>query len=200
MAQPEYEDALRYVDMQAGWRVLDAGCGGGGFVPLIAEQVGQAGKVVALDLAPENVARVKALAREHPGLGTVEAHVGGILSLPFADAEFDCVWSANVMQYLTEAEFDRAVSEFKRVLKRGGTLAIKDSDATHLEYAPPPPGLWLRFLQARQTKVCRGRRCRILLRHVVAVATSAGGPAQSSRQGMVCRALGTSEGRDATVP
>ena len=62
-ARAEYEDALRYVGVQPGWRVLDAGCGGGGFLPLMCQLVGSQGAIVALDLAPENVAHVEALVR-----------------------------------------------------------------------------------------------------------------------------------------
>ncbi len=39
-ARPEYEEALRSVGIEAGWKVLDAGCGGGGFLPLMSELVG----------------------------------------------------------------------------------------------------------------------------------------------------------------
>ena len=33
-ARAEYEDALCYVGVQPGWRVLDAGCGGGAQLPI----------------------------------------------------------------------------------------------------------------------------------------------------------------------
>jgi arsenite methyltransferase len=62
-ALPEYEYALRFVGIQAGWTVLDAGCGSGGYVPMICDQTGPTGRVSALDLAPENVAQVEGLMR-----------------------------------------------------------------------------------------------------------------------------------------
>src|SRR4051812_35021645 len=48
-ARPEYEAMLRSAGLQLGWHVLDAGCGGGSFVPLIAEAVGPTGHVTAFD-------------------------------------------------------------------------------------------------------------------------------------------------------
>jgi len=54
----EYEDALRFVGIEPGLTVLDAGFGSGGYVPLLCELVGSIGRVAALDLAPENVAQV----------------------------------------------------------------------------------------------------------------------------------------------
>ena len=151
-ARAEYEDALRDVGVQPGWHVLDAGCGGGGFLPLLCQLVGSQGAVVALDLAPENVAHVEALVRGGSLPPNVAARVGSLLSLPFQDATLDCVWSANVMQYLTDAEFGHAVAEFKRVLKPGGTLAIKDLDDTLTQFFPMDPGLMARFGLARRAE------------------------------------------------
>ena len=58
-AQPEYETMVRSVGFQRGWRVLDAGCGGGSYLPLLAELVGPQGHISAVDLAPENVAHLR---------------------------------------------------------------------------------------------------------------------------------------------
>ncbi|QLQ04643.1 MAG: hypothetical protein HZY76_00075 [Anaerolineae bacterium] len=55
--QPEYEAVLRSAGFQAGWRVLDAGCGGGSYLPLLGDLLGPDGRLSAVDLAPENVAR-----------------------------------------------------------------------------------------------------------------------------------------------
>lgn len=53
------EAMIRDADIQSGWHVLDAGCGGGSFLPLISQSVGPTGQITALDLAPENVAIVE---------------------------------------------------------------------------------------------------------------------------------------------
>jgi arsenite methyltransferase len=151
-ARAEYEDSLRHVGVQPDWTVLDAGCGGGSFVPLMCELVGSRGTVVALDLAPENIAHVEALARDGSCPANLQTRVGSVLSLPFDNATFDCVWSANVMQYLTETEFDRAVAECKRVLKPGAILAIKDFDATIMQFVPMDPAMCSRFNAARHAK------------------------------------------------
>ena len=54
-AQPEYEAILRSAKIQRGWRVLDAGCGSGSFIPLMSELVGKDGHITALDTASENI-------------------------------------------------------------------------------------------------------------------------------------------------
>src|SRR3712207_7641782 len=69
----------------------------------------------------------------------VDVRIGSVLDLPFADTTFDCVWCANVAQYLTGAEFTRAMAEFRRVTKPGGLVAVKDSDGTLLQLLPLGP-------------------------------------------------------------
>lgn len=71
--RPEYERAVRSVGIEPGWRVLDAGCGGGSFLPLLAEAVGPGGKVTASDLDPGNVATVQRRVAESPLACPVEA-------------------------------------------------------------------------------------------------------------------------------
>lgn len=146
-ARPEYEEALGQVGLQPGWAVLDAGCGSGSFLPPIRAQVGPEGCVAALDLAPENIARAQALVAG-PG-AAVSTHLGSILDLPFPDASFDCLWSANVVQYLTPEEFRIAAHEARRVLRPGGVLAIKDFDSTLLQLRPIDQGVFARFMDAR---------------------------------------------------
>ena len=151
-ARAEYEEALRFVGIAPGSTVLDAGCGAGGYVPLICELVGARGQVTALDLAPENVAHVERLIQEGRCAAPVDVRVGSVLDLPFADATFDGVWCANVAQYLTEAEFTRVMGEFRRVTKPGGLVAVKDFDATLLQMLPLDPAIWARLAAARRTK------------------------------------------------
>ncbi len=148
-AQPEYEAQARMVGIRPGWRVLDAGCGGGSFLPLLAELVGPGGMLTALDLAPENVSTVEALAANGALACPVEAHIGGVTALPFADATFDALWCANVSQYLTDGELAATLAEFRRVVRPGGLIAIKDSDANVMNYPHRVPGLFLRSRVAR---------------------------------------------------
>ena len=121
----EYEAMLRSVGIQPGWHVLDAGCGGGSFLPLIAQAVGPTGRVAALDLAPDNVAIVQRRVAERPLACPVEAWVGDLLALPYADDTFDALWCANTSQYLSDDEAARALAEMRRVVRPGGLVAVK---------------------------------------------------------------------------
>lgn len=148
LAQAEYDACIAKVGIQPGWHVLDAGCGNGVFIPHIANAVGSTGRVTAVDHAPENVRAVEQFCAQAGFPAPIQTKVSGIVELPFADDTFDCVWCANVSQYLTAAELDRAIAEFARVVKPGGVIAIKESDITCLQFQPVDARLMWRAIDA----------------------------------------------------
>lgn len=90
--------------------VLEVGPGDG----LFAERVARAtdAHVVAIDISP----RMAELTRSRG----IDAQVGDVQALPFADASFDCV-VANWVLYLAD-DLDRALREVARVIRPGGRL------------------------------------------------------------------------------
>ena len=102
-------------------RVLEAGCGWGELAARLAGDLSI--EVVAIDLSP----RMVELARERG----VDASVGDVQALPFADAEFDCV-TANWMLYHVP-NLDSALCEIARVLRPGGRLVAATNGLRHLE-------------------------------------------------------------------
>ena len=144
----EYRAALDLVGIQPGWHVLDAACGAGSFLPWIAELVGSAGHISTIDLAPENVEIVKQrLHREWHFETTVDVFEGSVMDLPFSDETFDAIWFANTSQYLPDGELATALSEFHRVLKPGGTLALKDVDLGLWAVYPGPPTAYFALIE-----------------------------------------------------
>jgi SAM-dependent methyltransferase len=138
-SRPEYEAMFRSVGIQPGWHVLDAGCGSGGFLPLIAEAVGPSGRIAALDLAPDNIAIVARRSAAYGDKPPIEGRVGSLLDLPYEDDAFDAVWCANTTQYLSDDELTTALVEFRRVVRPGGIVAIKEGDGTLCSLVPAPP-------------------------------------------------------------
>src|SRR6266540_6865954 len=55
---PMYEEMVRWLAPALGSRALDAGCGAGGMTVLLAQAVGPAGRVVAVDAEPSALAAV----------------------------------------------------------------------------------------------------------------------------------------------
>ena len=146
--RPEYEEMLRFVGVPPGARALDAGCGSGGYLPLLSELVGDGGSVYALDLAPENVALVeeRRASGELPRLA--EAREGTLSALPHEDDSFDALWCANTTQYLGDAEFEAALAEFRRVVRPGGIVAVKDVDVALARLYPADPFLFPHLCEA----------------------------------------------------
>ncbi len=142
--RPEYEAMLRSVGIAQGWRVLDAGCGGGSFLPLLAELVWPSGSVAALDLAPENIALVEERLAAWLLPCPVSAETGGVTALPYPDATFDAVWCANTSQYLSDEELTAALAEFRRVVRPGGLVALKEYDGVRTLLGTGDPLLFAR--------------------------------------------------------
>ncbi|MCK6623749.1 MAG: SAM-dependent methyltransferase [Anaerolineae bacterium] len=146
--QAEYEAMLSAVGLQAGWHVLDAGCGSGSFLPLMANLLGPSGHITAIDLTPENVATVEVLVKSDHFPCRVELRLGSVAEMPDEDATFDAVWNANVSQYLTDDELPAMLAEFRRAVKPGGLVAVKESDITALQFRPAPANLLWHLFEA----------------------------------------------------
>jgi ubiquinone/menaquinone biosynthesis C-methylase UbiE len=138
-----YLELLDQVGLRRGWRVLDAGCGSGSFLPRLAELVGPEGEVTGVDLAPENVELAAARSTVCP----LRTDQGDLLRLPYPDASFDAVWCANAVQYLDDDELRRALGEFRRVVRPGGVVAVKDLDASLVTVRPGDPFLFADFFR-----------------------------------------------------
>lgn len=61
--------------------------------------------------------------------------VADVLRLPWPDASFDLVWSTYLLQWLEQPE--RAIAEFRRVLKLGGVLVCCNFDGFGVTHHPP---------------------------------------------------------------
>ena len=108
-----------------GDRVLDMGCGGGRHAFALAKR---GADVVAFDYDEAELKDVRGMfgALSESGdipAGSLAAPVRGTAyALPFADATFDRVVAAEVLEHLPEDEL--AMSELSRVLKPGGIIAV----------------------------------------------------------------------------
>jgi ubiquinone/menaquinone biosynthesis C-methylase UbiE len=120
--------------LQPGETVIDLGSGGGFDCFLAAEQVGESGRVIGVDMTPEMVSRARENARK-VGASNVEFRLGEIEHLPVADGTVDVIIS-NCVINLSPEKLDVFTDAF-RVLRSGGRLAVADIIAT----APLPESL-----------------------------------------------------------
>lgn len=120
--QPPAEMAIRH-GVEPGMTVLDVGPGNGRYTVALARRVGEAGRVIAVDIEPKMVERVAQRARAE-GLHNLETRLADVYDLPFEDASIDAICMITVIGEIPEP--DRAMCEFHRVLVPGGTLAFSE--------------------------------------------------------------------------
>jgi SAM-dependent methyltransferase len=127
--------------LQAGARVLDVGSGPGTITIDLARRV-RPGVVIGVDTAEDIVAKAAGLAASER-VDNVEFRVADAYGLPFADDWFDIVHAHQVLQHLARPV--DALREFRRVLKPGGLLAVRDVDYGGVIWSPASSGLsrWL---------------------------------------------------------
>jgi SAM-dependent methyltransferase len=114
--EPHIPEMVRFADW-ADHDVLEAGCG----IATDGLQFSRAGaRYTGIDFSPTAIE----LARHRFELEGLDGSLvdGSITELPFRDASFDLVYSHGVIHHLPETE--RAVMEFHRVLRPGGTALV----------------------------------------------------------------------------
>lgn len=123
-------------------RVLDAGCGfGRNLVYLLREGC----EVFALDLNPEAVEHVRALAGVlETGLPAENFQVGAIERMPFPDGVADVVMCNSVLHFARdEAHFGAMLDELWRVLRPGGLLFCRLGSRIGMDFERVRPDIYL---------------------------------------------------------
>lgn len=96
-------------------KVLHAGCGGGGVDIHIVNEF----QVTAVDISPN------ALRCYHSLIGDrATMKQASILSLPFADNEFDGAYNLGVMEHFSPSEIEAILAEMFRVIRPGGHVLV----------------------------------------------------------------------------
>ncbi len=123
ISDSQFEGGKRLVErleLKAGDRVLDVGCGTGRLAAFIAERVTPSGTVVGIDPLAERIA----LARQRSG--EIRFAVGSAEDLSgFPDASFDAACLNAVLHWIGDKP--KALAEIRRVLRPGGRIGCTSS-------------------------------------------------------------------------
>jgi len=121
--RPATRALAEQIDLAAGARVLDLGCGIGGPARCFAAERGW--RVEGIDLTAEYVDVARALSQRVGMADKVSFRQASATALPFADASFDGATLLHVGMNI--ADKPAVFIEVRRVLKPGGVFAIYDA-------------------------------------------------------------------------
>jgi len=118
------QEFLKWLEVPAGLRWLDVCCGSGVIVETIVEGNAPA-TVVGVDASAAQIS----FARQHQARSNVSFETADAMALPFADSSFDVVVCGLGLNFLPSP--GRALEEFRRVARPGGTIAVYVWDYAH---------------------------------------------------------------------
>jgi len=111
-------------------RILDIGCGPG---VQTVELLGlSGGTVVALDLLPQMISRVRKAAEDAGFANRLDPVQADMNDMAFEPSSFDVVWSEGAIYFIG---FEMGLAKVKEFVKPGGYVAV--SEAVWLEPDPP---------------------------------------------------------------
>jgi ubiquinone/menaquinone biosynthesis C-methylase UbiE len=109
---------VKELGIKPGYYVLDIGSGTGVLLPFLIAELGDEGKIVALDFSAEMLGQAKAK-NFPPIVGFAQADV---LAIPLADNSVDMAICNSVFPHFTDKV--KALKEIARVLRNNGRLVI----------------------------------------------------------------------------
>lgn len=115
------EKIVEWMDVKQGMSLLEVGPGPGTFTFAAAMEVGDTGRVYTIDIQETVITSLYAKI-EQQGFRNISAEQASAHALPYPDHHFDRVYMVTVLGEIPDKQ--RALVEFKRVLKDDGYLAV----------------------------------------------------------------------------
>lgn len=122
---------LRALGVCDGDRVLDFGCGPGGYVLPLAQVVGPKGEVIAVDKSAAHLKSLRRRGAESPDWDIIEIRRtdGGLTLDWIADRSLDATLLFDVLQHVSD--WETLFASLRRTLKSRGLLLVNPSHLSH---------------------------------------------------------------------
>ncbi len=143
-----------------GWRCAELGAGAGSVARWLADRVGAAGSVTAIDRDTTLLADLAA----SPNVTVVE---GDLTTMSFGSSCFDLVHSRSVLMHLDDP--DAVVERLVPALAPGGVVLFEEADGAPAERAVSLPGVPAPFLEVMVPLATRWTWARGLATRLVAL-------------------------------
>jgi ubiquinone/menaquinone biosynthesis C-methylase UbiE len=131
---PGSEALLRRAGLSLGMRVLEVGCGSGNMTCWLAEHVGPAGAVVALDNSEAQLEQARRQVGER-SLRNVTFAVADATAPDLPAESFDLVYSRLLLMHLTDPL--KALRAMAGLVKPGGRVVCEEMDLSRWVCEPP---------------------------------------------------------------
>src|SRR5947209_1394167 len=112
----------------ANLRMLDAGCGTGGFLRFVLDAASPS-RACGVDISSA------AIDLAHSRVSEAELQVAPVWDVPFDDHAFDLIVMNDVLQHIPEDRVTESVAELRRLQAPGGVLLVRTNGALHLRRA-----------------------------------------------------------------
>ena len=112
---------LAGLDKSRPLKIADIGCGTGASTIQLAKELDA--EITAVDFLPEFLEELQARATDHGVADKITTLSCSMDALPFADEEFDVIWSEGAIYNMG---FEAGVSAWRRFLKPGGKLIVSE--------------------------------------------------------------------------
>jgi ubiquinone/menaquinone biosynthesis C-methylase UbiE len=121
---------FKTLDLQPGQTVIDYGCGPARYVRDASAAVGNSGKVIAVDIHPLAIKKVKAKIERY-GLTNVETAQVENYQTPIAAGTADVIYALDMFHMVEQP--GKLLEELNRLLKQDGIVIIEDGHQPRAE-------------------------------------------------------------------
>lgn len=136
--EPYSRSFLTQSGLCKGMRVLEVGCGAGAMTPWLSQEVGQSGRVIALDINPQEIERAREKLLEAGLERNTQFIVTSVEEVLSVGRDFDFIYGRFILMQLTNP--GEVLRRLVSCLRPGGIIALDEpNQEADLAVPPCPP-------------------------------------------------------------